>query len=267
MMSRARCLWWVQSNLNGAIDLLRAVVEADRPFAATPRIPFSDNIPRFEWQGPVVYYGAIGLVELLAPRREEIGMAPLVWYDPETFRVSECIKRWGKQHCVNGDAEIISLEQFMTQTQERSPNDEVFVRPDGDTKAFNGAVSTLEDLQHMVNCTTLPPQLPIAVAAPKTLLAEYRTFMIRDRVLAMTMYRANGHRVVREVYDPEVEAFAKSLAEIWIPADVYCLDIATCAGGQLQLLELTCFNSAGFYGVRLPAIVHNVSHFVEDLET
>jgi hypothetical protein len=91
-------LWWLQSNLGDPFPWIHGARAIGDNFAAIPRVPFSDRIPEFEWQGPVIFYGATRMTVMLADRQSKglIPFNPLVWYNHEEFRYSSCVKHWGR---------------------------------------------------------------------------------------------------------------------------------------------------------------------------
>jgi hypothetical protein len=58
--------------------------------------------------------------------------------------------------------------------------------------------------------------------------------------------------------------FAEEQAKVYSPADVFVMDVCK-SGDGLYVIEIGCFNSAGFYASDLEAIMCQVSEHVEDI--
>ncbi|TLX16305.1 ATP-grasp domain-containing protein [Rhizobium sp. MHM7A] len=156
-------------------------------------------------------------------------LSPGIFFDAATFRWSAFQAGWGDL-MASSDALVVSLPEAMS----RIADENMFVRPDEDSKAFDGGLYNQSSL-----AATLGPAIKkgrvsdsteIVIAKPITVDAEWRTFIVDGEVVAASSYRFNGLgnmdlHVPHRAIDLAFEA-----AELWKPADVFCLDIALSEG-------------------------------------
>jgi hypothetical protein len=101
------------------------------------------------------------------------------------------------------------------------------------------------------------------VADPVRVDAEWRTFVVGGEVVAASSYRRDGAGDINLHVPHAVIDMAFEAAELWMPADVFCLDIAL-SGDRYGIVEANCFNASRFYGADAAAVLAAVSAFVAD---
>lgn len=136
-----------------------------------------------------------------------------------------------------------------------------FVRPDGDTKLFDGGVYDSTALRNSVNPQLVPEDTPVVVASAVEIDAEWRFFMVEGQVVACSQYRRWGMPSFDGAVPHAAMEMAAELATRWSPAKVFCLDLAS-ARGRIGVVEANCFNAARFYAADVPRIVSAVSDHV-----
>lgn len=142
-----------------------------------------------------------------------------------------------------------------------------FVRPDEDSKAFDGGLFDAKSMAETIDLALmrglLQPDTPVVVAEPVPVDAEWRTFIVGGEVVAASSYRRDGVGDINLHVPHAVVDLAFEAAERWLPADIFCLDIAL-SGGRYGIVEANCFNASRFYGADAAAVLSAVSTFVAD---
>jgi hypothetical protein len=188
-------------------------------------------------------------------------LSPGIFFDPATFRWSAFRVGWGDL-MASADAHVMRLPEAMS----RISFERMFVRPDEDSKAFDGGLydrtSLAAVLTPAIEKRRIDESTEIVIARPIQVDAEWRTFIVGGEVVAASSYRYNGIgnkdlHVPHRAIDLAFEA-----AELWVPADVFCLDIAL-SGERYGIVEANCFNAARFYGADAGVILESVSSFVD----
>ena len=250
--------WAVQTNLINQRDLqsLKAACEkTGQNFLDFQAIPFSDELPDVPNQGPTVFYGATRcMAQVHSSRRWNPG----VFFD-EAFFNFNC---WSQQlPTLNGGAQVTTLEGLASQNH--AAERLFFVRPCDDSKAFAGEVMAFGDIQQWcrqlsAEACEVSPSCPIVAAEPVGIAKEWRLFVVEGKVASGSQYRVNHRLEVDPLVPAEVCDFVERLADRWQPAPVFVMDVAL-SGGDLYVIEVNCFNSAGFYASDVERIVARVS--------
>jgi hypothetical protein len=181
-------------------------------------------------------------------------LAPGLFFDPDVFRWSAFQAGWGDA-MLAPDAHIMTFADAL-ETLARKPK--AFIRPDADSKVFDGDVY---DRQGLINATaglTIEGTLSVVVADPVPIEAEWRFFIVGMEVVACSEYRRWGTPSVDGVVPHVAIDWAAELASQWSPSDIYCLDLAK-ANDQIGIIEANCFNAARFYGAEPRHIVRAVN--------
>ena len=145
----------------------------------------------------------------------------------------------------------------------------MFVRPDGDNKAFESGVHDAGSFARAIAQSNMPDgspvddKTPVVIGSPVEIESEYRLFIVDGEVAAASAYR--------HLQRPNVEAFvpnaavdlALSAASTWMPAPAACIDVATCADGTIGIIEANCINAARFYDANVAAVVDAICSHVE----
>lgn len=149
-----------------------------------------------------------------------------------------------------------------------SLQDEVFIRPCADLKAFNGTVMKWFDIINWSESIEfgnfqLNSDTPIAISPLQNIQAEWRYFIVDGQIVCGSMYKCNGMLTAEPAGDSEIEE-AQKFADKWLPDPVCVMDLAL-VNDKLYVLEFNSFNSSGFYGHDVRAIVSSVTKYVESL--
>ena len=249
--------WVIQEN-QGDNDGVRELVEALHSeghvshllwFNKGDEIPATPKLPDHT---PIVCYGPSLVKRAVHHPRLKSGL----FFDEEIFRWSTLRSHWGKA-MLSEDGEVVPLSAADEQVRQRGP---LFVRPDSDSKAFEGRVYNAADFAN-AHRTIVDPLEPVVVATPITIDAEWRFFIVDREVVGCSEYRQSGrHSIIGAIPQRAIE-FAGDLATRWSPAGVYCLDVGIC-GERLGVIEVNCFNGSRFYGAPKIRILRAVNNYV-----
>ncbi|NTF17633.1 ATP-grasp domain-containing protein [Agrobacterium rubi] len=220
------------------------------------RSPDMPDLSDIDSSAPVVCYGPSFVPRAL----RHPDLAPGIFFDPQTFRWSSFQGGWGREAML-GDGRIVSAGDVLGSVG----SGHVFVRPDEDSKAFDGGVFDRDGLEALIDRAlasgNLSPETCLMVADTVEVDAEWRTFVVGNEVVAASSYRRGGVGDINLHVPHPVIDLAFDAVERWSPADVFCLDIAL-SGSRYGIVEANCFNASRFYGADATAILSAVSEFV-----
>jgi hypothetical protein len=258
-------LWLVQSNLinrEDYEDIVAALVAQKCEWRPIKVMPFSDYIELGEQIDTtnVVALGSTTMLKIV----HRLGWTPGVWWGPN-FAYDKYIEHYGKE-MLNYDANIYAFKDVPKFRGSR------FIRPVQDSKAFAGEEifdEQFETWQNQVLGTESGtfPETPVIVATPKKLLAEYRFFVVKGKIVAGSQYHWRGRLKTRKLdlcHTPDLQAFhyAEKQVERWQPADVFVMDVAQ-LDPELDeryhaIVELNGMNSCGVYESDVRAIIRAI---------
>ncbi len=228
------------------------------PAVTFETVPFSNQPPQLDNHQPTVFYGSTGCMSNIWESRQ---WTPGVYFDPIRFSFPEWGQAYGS-HCLNAEARETTLHAL---AHEQHDGERLFfLRPIHDDKSFAGEVMSFGDICAWVadlDGTVLSPQTEILVADPVGISHEWRLFVVDGKVSTGSHYRTRQRLDVYPDLPTDVVAFAERLAQQWQPAPVFVLDVARSAD-RLYLVEINCFNSAGFYASDVAKLVGDVARYV-----
>lgn len=250
--------WIIQQNQQDAMAVrhLAGCVEDQGHIVHLVQLERQRGVPVLEAlpdNVPVVCHGAGFVTRALGHPRLQSGL----FYDAATFKWSEFQSAWGDA-MLAVDGQVMSLAAAIKIVGNGS---KAFVRPDGDTKIFDGGVYDLSALRQSANAQFVPEDTTVVVATPLEIDAEWRFFMVDGQVVACSQYRRWGKPSFDGAVPHAAMEMAAELATRWSSAKVFCLDLA-CARGRIGVVEANCFNAARFYAADVPRIVSAVSDHV-----
>jgi hypothetical protein len=187
-------------------------------------------------------------------------------YWPGVFKLRPFIGEapW-KPYILNGpDALFLRLREIPARLAD---DDRLwFLRPVEDSKELPGTVkSSTEILEIARKVLALDPEdLPqgslrhdtlLMLCRPVRIQKEWRTWVVRARVVTYSLYKEGNRVVYRREIDDDALAFAHKIVDLNPDySTAYVLDVCRTEEG-LKLLETNCINSAGFYDADLMKIV------------
>jgi hypothetical protein len=165
---------------------------------------------------------------------------------------------------LNNNARVTTLYDL---SREDHPNNEqLFIRPNDDQKAFAGDVWKFSDIKNwaskLVSDEAHLDFLPIVVAEPVGISNEYRLIIVNGKVITQSKYRSYHRLEIDPSVPNKVINFAEHAAKIYSPTPVFVMDIGL-SGGKPYIIEIGCFNSVGFYACDINRVVRSVSNYIE----
>jgi hypothetical protein len=245
--------WVLQSNAVGPTDLQAvssSVTSLGAKLALIRVVPFShepaDPLP--DVPGPCLIYGSSGLLRLA----HRLGWAPAGW-DGSAFGVAATIRGLGKRAL--NDGAVLSPWSDAAKAARTNGWQTVFVRPEAETKEFQGRVVDLDALQawietlHDVEYVETANNMAM-VAPASTLRKEWRIFVVGGRQVSACQYAEAGVPHQKEGVPASVISFVGDVIATYSPASCFVIDVAeVLADGRwhLKVVEFNSINSAGFY--------------------
>lgn len=246
--------WLVQANprdralRDAIVDALDALGEEHHavelvPFSpALPELPFPDDGRRIVCMGP-------GFV----PRVTASRWRPGIWFEAATFRWSAMAAHWGDA-MVMRDAEVASARDVLAALD--GPR---FVRPDADSKVFDGGV--FDDAAALARALgTHDREVAVVHGAVVPIDAEWRCFVVDGAVVDASEYRRAGRAAFHRGAPPRVIDLVEAAAARWVPAPVTCIDVAA-SGDRFGIVEANCFNAARLYAADARTVLAAVAAF------
>lgn len=255
--------WIIQTNMGLHSDIMEyvsAIKKTGANVIEVEYVPFSGKIPDIETSGPVVIYGAVNFIQEM----QKSGKWPLgVFGDSETFTYKAWSEHYGSMLLNSPDStELTTVGAFCSDN--RDPEEDIFVRPQHDTKSLIGEVLTAGKFKDWCidaakgDYAEVDKDTPIIVATPYGIDAEWRLFVVDNKVISSSQYRNKG-RMHKQHGAPQIILdFADKVIEKWNPAPAYTLDLCLSAGNP-YIVEAQGFNSAGAYHCDMVAVVQAVN--------
>lgn len=218
-------------------------------------IPFSDIIStddNADLKRPAVPFGSTKLIKLWLQDKTPPWWR--VFYHPGNFDWCIWAKAIGK-NALNGPTmgRVCTLEAV----QDLEWKERIFVKPTTDLKAFAGMVLSPGEtirgrLAQSTQDSSLSDQQPIIWAPWQEILCEYRCFMHKGELIDASRYKTGeraDHKPVDDIERNHLRVVAKELAECFIPARFYAVDLAFMPSGHHKVVEYNCLNCSGRYAV------------------
>lgn len=211
---------------------------------------------------PIMVYGSVGFVELC---RRHPALASWTWCDGLSFNTTSMAHEFHAYDLLNNPyaCRIRDLNEELY-------TDRYHFRPTKKHKAFNGGVYTIGELKSM----GLDPQLEVAWSKIQDIIAEFRFWLIGDKPVACSQYRAFGRS------ETTTKGFFVEAAMIEIkgildrcprPSHEFnrVLDLALVSKTNdnpyypysWKIIEQNYFNSSGWYAVDPGVIVDKYLEF------
>lgn len=252
--------WIVQNNFRSEPGDTEKIEQACKKygfgFQGVKVIPFTDNTP--EVSPEMIFYGGTGWINKIYNKYPDL---PGIFFNPESV-FTYWIEKY-KENALNYGARETTLEKV---SQEDHPDDEpFFIRPVKDLKEFNGGVMYFRDIRDWSNKVYCVAEdygkIPIVVGEPYRIAHEWRLFIVNGKVITGSHYRLYSILQVRPEVPQEVINFAEEQAKVYSPTPVFIMDIGE-SNKNLYVIEIGCFNSAGFYASDINKIVYEVSSLI-----
>jgi hypothetical protein len=229
-------------------------------------VPFSEELPKLPGSVglPTVFYGATTFIDLIYRNTLDGTWAPATYFNPHNV-CSAWLQAY-KHHALNFDSMVTTIQELVDGKYDLDWMDDgnIFIRPYDDKKIFAGDVVKVSELKEWAKSlmTNAPNVLhyPVIAGPAYRLTREWRLFMHEREFVSGSLYRVE-HRYKESPNVPwEVRDFAIERAKEYNPIGYgpWVLDIGENLG-DLFVIEVGCFNSAGFYSSNVKEIVKTIS--------
>ena len=252
--------WVVQANMRD--QALRQQIENALDALGEERhavslVPFSREVPvlPFADDGRAILFMGAGFVPRVAT---ETTWRPGIYFDPATFRWSVMAAQWGDL-MFTGDGVVTTARDVLDQIETSGP---LFVRPDEDSKAFDGGVyADASELRAALGANDL--SLTVVRGTATAVDAEWRCFVVGGEIVDASEYRRAGRPSFHRGAPPRVLDLVDAALARWSPAPVTCIDIAS-SGDRFGIVEANCFNAARFYAADAATVLASVAAHVRE---
>jgi hypothetical protein len=178
------------------------------------------------------------------------------FYDVKTF--DQAYYSNLKLPLLNNNAQYLALEDNLDTVFDVDK----FIKPSRDLKAFNaGIIPTGKSIGEFVlnqKRQRFFMEEQVVIADTVEINDEYRFFVINDEVVTGSAYRQNG-AVKEGMHVPDrIYAYARRYAQLYRPATVFTMDLATLTNGDVRIVEYNCFNCSGVYLCDLVATYNKI---------
>jgi ATP-grasp domain-containing protein len=202
---------------------------------------------------PLVCHGPAFIPRALNHARLRSGL----FFDSATFCWSAFSTGW-KGSMLSSDGRVVSLSAARELLHSGA---KAFVRPDSDSKLFEGGVYDSSALGAILKESRVSGATPVVVASPVNIDAEWRFFVVASEIVGCSEYRRWGRLSTQGSVPQAAVEFAQETALKWSPHNIYCLDLAS-ADGRLGVLEANCFNASRLYGAVVSRVLQAVNAYV-----
>jgi hypothetical protein len=258
--------WVIQNNLiaEREINLMRESclkhnIEIEEVFVS----PMVKTMPAFTLDDKLnVYYGSTTFMYNLHEQLNPKGL----FYDDETFSMENYLNKWG-EYMLNSEAEILTVGEFFE--VEKPEEENIFIRPDSDSKLFDGQVAKFKNAKaflqrHLEYDNRMTLNTKILIGPAYDIFKEWRNYVIDGKVVTSSLYRKNfklkkcGEDIPQSMLD-----FVEARLSEYKPHDNFAIDIASTHDGEYYIIECGCLNSVGFYHSDIDKIVEAVTKYMK----
>lgn len=247
-------LWVLQKNFISEKEYLNVrnqLMITGAEFQDIELVPFKYDVQDLWDADHYIFQGTTALVMRCWKNRK---YRKHLFFDKENFKYMNLAKY--------GDLLLNNNLQLMKSYRDKDSIqfDYVFIRPTDDSKAFTGHVVSKDDPDI---CTWIDRYGEVIVSSVKEIDAEWRFFIVDKKVITGCQYHKNGRLCVDKSYPKEAIETIEKAIDIWTPHDIFVMDIGLC-DNQYKIVEVGCFNAAGFYQCDTWKIVEAVHNYLRN---
>lgn len=246
--------WVIQENIfneYGYNQLIETLIRFDISHSIVKVVPFDCRTePDINLEGPVIVMGAYTMWRVAHVK----GWIPGSFIN-DNFDYQVQLSHWG-QRMFNYGCKVYRFADVPKQKEA------FFIRPIHDTKSFTGQViewaefadwrSKIMDIQ--TSYCTITADTLVQVGRWQEIFAEYRLWIVDNRIVTSSLYKRGGKAFSSEEVDPEIIAYGQDCIKYWTPARAFCLDIFVGPEGP-AIGEINNINAAGFYKADIQKLV------------
>lgn len=258
--------WIVQKNLtheNVLSDLKQSCSNIGVDYVEVEVIPFSNELPIFPNDKKSIFYGSTTFNNLIY---KDDTLNKGLFFN-ENFSMENYFDKYG-EYMLNYGAKVTTFKDLIKMNYE--PEKILFVRPNDDTKSFDGNVVTFKDIEEwykklsVFDNTNLNLDTKIIVGEPFNITTEWRLWIVNKKVVAASKYREYFKLKKEDGCPDEVIEFAEQRCKEYTPHDIFVMDICLC-GDEYYIIECGCLNAAGFYKANIQNIILTVTDYFSKL--
>lgn len=265
--------WIAQNNLISKVDrdkMEQACIDNGIMYEGVKVMPFAYGLPKFTVDEAInIYYGSTTLItNLMQTDLDKSG----IFLDESKYLMDNYLKQWG-DHMLSSEARVLKFGEFIA--EDHDPDSSWFMRPNDDSKSFDGNVRNFGDVEkwfnkikNMFDNVGLDENTEILVGPAYRIRKEWRNFVVNGKVVSSSLYRED-FRLKKSADDipTEMIEFVEARAREYSPNEVFVMDIALCGGDhEYYIIECGCMNSVGFYHSDIEKIITSVTEHVQSLK-
>lgn len=148
---------------------------------------------------------------------------------------------------LNHDAFCIPISENLNETFDR----DYFIKPTKDLKTLDpGILKAGVSIEQFILSTAYRKEIyaeKLLIAPVKSILAEYRFFVVNKKIVAYSQYKIGDQVKYSEKVPQEVLDVASRYALLYQPHEVFTMDLAVMPNGDIRIVEYNCWNGSGLY--------------------
>lgn len=267
--------WLVQdtARVYTAIDAeVQALKKLGFNFRTFGVIPFTDTITGLDDLDPNEIYiirGGTKIVDILSSRRVDNltpelieSLSKGVSYNKRNF--DQAYYSELNLPVLNSTPEILDLQD--PKNLYASFSTDKFVKPSSDLKAFTaGVMEAGEVLKYFIErhyYRSGYAEETVLVHDVQEIDAEYRFICLNGSVLQGSQYRGKYDLKLDANIPLSVQEKATEFAKLYIPSDLYTMDLAETPNG-VKIVEYNCWNGSGLYAMNVEELFTKVQNYYE----
>lgn len=267
--------WLVQdtARVYTAIDTeVQALKKLGFNFRTFGVIPFTDTITGLDDLDTNEIYiirGGTKIVDMLSSRRVDNLTSELV--ESLSKGISYNKKNFDQAYyselnlpVLNSTPEILDLQD--PKNLYASFSTDKFVKPSSDLKAFTaGVMEAGEVLKYFIErhyYRSGYAEETVLVHDVQEIDAEYRFICLNGSVLQGSQYRGKYDLKLDANIPLSVQEKATEFAKLYIPSDLYTMDLAETPNG-VKIVEYNCWNGSGLYAMNVEELFTKVQNYYE----
>lgn len=258
--------WVIQNNLIAENDL-NEIQETCKylgvEFQEVTVIPMTSELPDIIHDEKVnLYYGSTTFMDnLYSQLNKPFGL----FYNHETYSMENYLSKWG-EYMLSSEAKIKTVNELLTENYQLIEYD-IFVRPDGDGKEFDGQVIKRSELygmlkRHLEYNSKLTLDSKILIGPAYNIHKEWRNYVVDGEIVSSSLYRQNFKlkKSAEDIPESMLE-FVRARISEYQPHDLFAIDIASTHDGTYYIIECGCLNSVGFYKSDISKIITKITEY------
>lgn len=258
--------WVIQNNLiaeNDLNEIQETCKNLGVEFQEVTVIPMTSELPDIIHDEKInLYYGSTTLMDnLYSQLNKPFGL----FYNHETYSMENYLSKWG-EYMLSSEAKIKTVNELLTENIQVIDYD-IFVRPNGDGKEFDGQVIPRSELygmlkRHLEYDSKLSLESKILIGPAYNIHKEWRNYVVDGEIVSSSLYRQNFKlkKSAEDIPESMLDFVRERISE-YQPHDNYAIDIASTHDGTYYIIECGCLNSVGFYKSDINKIITKITEY------